>query len=159
MPDAAPETLLLRPTLAKRLVRLASCGLFTVIGVLMVREREAWGWLVLSFFGLGTALFTLLLLPGSEYLRLTAEGFELRSLWRTHRQRWSDIAAFYAGRIARNAMVLIDYAPAYTGQRRARRFATGLAGTEGALPDTYGYSAEALAELLNEWRRRYSSQP
>jgi hypothetical protein len=159
MPDAAAETLLLRPSLAKRLVRLASCALFTFIGVMMIRDDEAWGWLVLGFFGLGAVLFTLLLIPGAEYLRLTAEGFELRSLWRTHRQRWDDIAAFHAGRIARNAMVLIDYAPTYTRQRAARRFSAGLAGTEGALPDTYGRSAESLAELLNEWRRRYSSPP
>lgn len=159
MSAAPPETLLLRPSLAKRLVRLASCALFTFIGAMMIRDGEAWGWLVLGFFGLAAALFLALLLPGAEYLRLTAEGFEVRSLWRSHRQRWDDVAVFHAGRIARNAMVLIDYAPTYARQRSARRLAAGIAGAEGALPDTYGHSAEALAELLNDWRRRHSRRP
>jgi hypothetical protein len=31
-----------------------------------------------------------------------------------------------------------------------------MTGVEGALPDTYGKSAEELAKLLNEWREEFS---
>lgn len=156
-PDA-PETLLLRPSLAKAIVRFAACAMFAVIGALMLRDGEPMGWLVLGFFGLCALASLILLFPGASYLRLSSEGFEMRSLFRSHAQKWSDVAGFHAGRIARNAMVLIEYAPTYQRSRKARRIAAELTGAEGALPDTYGRSAEELAQLLNEWRRRHTPQ-
>jgi hypothetical protein len=152
----ATDTLVLRPS-RLRVWLLITVGLaFSVGGVLMIRAGESKGWFALVFFGLCTVVFVIQLFPNSSYLRLTPQGFETRSLYRSSTQAWSDVAAFRAGRIGVNAMVLITYAPSYARLRKARAVSSALTGAEGALPDTYGHSAKQLAALLNEWRARHA---
>lgn len=150
----ASSTLLLRPRRAKWLLMLIASLALTVAGISMIRGGETKGWFVVAVFALSTLVSGAMLLPGSAYLRLTPDGFEMRSLYRHSRTRWVDVTGFRAGRIGLNKMVMFDYAPSYTRSARARAVASALAGTEGALPDTYGHSAEALATLLNDWRAR-----
>lgn len=154
MTDEPSSTLLLRPRRAKWLLLLVASLAFTVVGGLMIRDGEAKGWFVAAVFGLSTLVAGGLLLPGSAYLRLTPDGFEMRSLFRSSRTRWADVAGFRAGRIGLNKLVLFSYVPSYTRSATARALASALTGTEAALPDTYGYTAEALAELLDDWRAR-----
>jgi hypothetical protein len=156
---SAPETLVLRPSRVKALVMLVIGAVFTASGVLMVRDGKTMGWFVLVFFALCTVIFLSLLLPNSAYLRLTPEGFEIRSLFRSFRNQWSDVASFRAGRVGLNPMVMITFAPTYARGRTARAVADALTGGEGGLPDTYGHSAKDLAALLNDWRARYAVTP
>jgi len=159
MTTDAPDTLLLRPSRAKNLLLLAVSAAFTAGGATMIRDSRSMGWFVLVFFGLCSIIFMILLLPNSSYLRLTRDGLETRSLFRSSKLQWADVASFRAGRIGLNAMVLVEYAPSYRRARTGRAVATALAGAEGALPDTYGRSAKALAGLLNEWRARAGQRP
>jgi len=159
MTTDAPDTLLLRPSRAKNLLLLAVSAAFTAGGATMIRDSRSMGWFVLVFFGLCSIIFMILLLPNSSYLRLTRDGLETRSLFRSSKLQWADVASFRAGRIGLNAMVLVEYAPSYRRARTGRAVATALAGAEGALPDTYGRSAKALAGLLNEWRARATQRP
>ena len=159
MTTDAPDTLLLRPSRTKNLLLLAVSAAFTVGGATMIRDSRGMGWFVLVFFGLCTVIFMTLLVPNSSYLRLTRDGLETRSLFRSSKLQWADVASFRAGRIGLNAMVLVEYAPSYRRARTGRAVATALAGAEGALPDTYGRSAKALASLLNEWRARATQRP
>ena len=159
MTTDAPDTLLLRPSRIKNFLLLAVSVALTAGGATMIRDSRSMGWFVLVFFGLCTVIFMTLLLPNSSYLRLTRDGLETRSLFRSSKLRWADVASFRAGRIGLNAMVLIEYAPSYRRARSGRAVATALTGAEGALPDTYGRSAKALAGLLNEWRVRASQRP
>ncbi len=154
MIDDASATLLLRPRRAKWLLLLIASLALTVAGIWMIRGGETKGWFVVAVFALSTLMSGAMLLPGSAYLRLTPDGFEMRSLYRHSRTRWVDVTWFRTGRIGLNKMVLFDYAPSYTRSARARALASALTGTEAALPDTYGHSAEALATLLNDWRAR-----
>jgi len=156
-PADAPDTLLLRPSRRKSLLLLAIGVAFTASGVMLVRDGKTTGWFVLIFFGPCTVIFIGLLLPNAAYLRLTPEGFEVRSLFRTFRQRWSDVASFHASRVGLNAMVMIRFAPSYKRQPTARAISTALTGGEGGLPDTYGHSAKDLAALLNAWRARHAT--
>jgi len=156
---SAPETLVLRPSRVKSLVMLLIGVAFTAGGIVMVRDGARWGWFVLIFFGLCTVVFISLLLPNSAYLRLTPEGFEIRSLYRSFRNKWTDVTSFRAGRVGLNPMVMITFAPTYQRGRTARAVADALTGGEGGLPDTYGHSAKELAALLNEWRARYAVTP
>jgi hypothetical protein len=153
---SAPETLVLRPSRLKAVIMLVIGAAFTASGALMVRDGKTLGWFVLIFFALCTVIFLSLLLPNSAYLRLTPEGFEIRSLFRSFRNQWSDVAAFRAGRIGLNPMVMIAFVPSYGRGRTARALSNALTGGEGGLPDTYGRSAKELATLLNEWRARYA---
>ena len=154
MADPTPNTLLLRPRRLKWLVILAGCVAFTACGAFMIHDGEAAGWFVASVSALGTLVAIGLLLPNSAYLRLTPDGFELRSLFRSSWTRWSDVSSFEAGLIGVNKMVQFNYAPSYRRAARGRALASKLTGFEAAIPDTYGYTVGDLAALLNEWRDR-----
>jgi hypothetical protein len=154
MTQEASDTLLLRPRRLKWLLILAVSVAFTIAGGSMIRDGQAKGWFVISVFALSTLISIGLLLPGRAYLRITPEGFEMRSLFRSLQLRWTDVAGFRAGRIGLNKMVLFNYAASYTRSPKARALATALTGTEAALPDTYGYTADDLAALLNDRRAR-----
>ena len=153
MSDALPG-MLLRPRRSKWLLILAGSLAFSVVGAFMVRDSETEGYLVLVFFGLCTLATLAHFLPNSAYLRLTRDGFEVRSLFRSSQTRWADVGVFRAGRLGPNATVVFDFAPSYAGARKMRAAASALTGAEGAIPDTYGYRVPDLAALLNERRDR-----
>jgi hypothetical protein len=157
MSSDGPDTLLLRPSRGKALLMLTIGVAFTAGGALLVREGKTLGWFVLIFFALCTVIFVTLLLPNAAYLKLSPEGFEVRSMFRSFRNRWSDVASFHAGRVGLNPMVMITFAPSYAAGRKVRAVAEALTGGEGGLPDTYGRSAKDLAELLNTWRARHGT--
>jgi hypothetical protein len=145
------ESVVYRPKKAKTLLFLLLCLAFVACGLLMIHDGKAFGWLGVAFFGLGVIVFTLQLLFDCSHLRVSPSGIEVRSLWRTHSYKWSDISHFFPGHISSRSMVLFDYSPAYHKSRTGRAVAKTLTGAEGALPDTYGFTAEALAEHLNQW--------
>jgi len=145
----------LRPNPWKQTVLILICAAFVALGGFLVSRGDAFGWVCVAFFGAGLLVFFLGLLPGSSYLELRRDGFEMSSLYRKWFVRWSDVESFFSRRIASNRMVCWDYVPEYQGHARGRRFSASLAGVEAALPDTYGRSANELAELMNEWRLRH----
>jgi hypothetical protein len=71
-----------------------------------------------------------------RYSRLTETSLE-----------WSDIDEFFPERLLGRNYVAFNVSPQYREKLRRKRF-SGI--HKGRLPDTYGFSAEALAELLNE---------
>ncbi len=137
---------------------LALCVAFTIIGGLMVYNHRPAGWFVAIVFGLGSIVFVVQLWPNSSYLLLEADGFTVRSLYRSHKYGWADVDYFAVTRIGVNKMVAFDFASDYEKGRRARRMAVGISGYEGALPDRYGMRPEQLADLLNEWKARYGDE-
>jgi hypothetical protein len=62
---------------------------------------------------------------------------------------WSDVDSFIPIKIQHNRMVGWNYSPGFSKSQRLRHMNTALAGVEAALPDTYGMSAEKLADLMN----------
>lgn len=140
--------LILRPRKLSLLLYLLGCLAFTAIGVFMINAGRMGGWLPTIFFGLGVIVFIVMMLPGSSYLELTGEGFTVCSLYRRSFTRWSDVDSFFVGRI-QGKVVMFNFAPTYTRQQTARRVSVAIAGGEGALPDTYGRSAEELAQMMN----------
>jgi len=125
---------------------------FTAGGVLMIMSGELLGWFVAVVFGLCVLVFTVSLLPGANCLRVGPNGFTIRSLFRSHSYRWSDVRGFGVGRVGVKWMVVFDFTDEFQGTPRLRKISVALAGHEGALPDSYGMPLEALAELLNEYR-------
>lgn len=143
----------LKPRLSRFVLLLIVCAAFVAMGAFLVaRGQTMLGWLNIGFFGLGVAVAIVSLLPGSNYLQLTREGMHVVSLYRRWSVRWNDVQEFFPALVARREMVCWNHAAGYDRQRTGRLLATGLAGVEAALPDTYGLSAEALAQLLNRWR-------
>jgi len=145
-----------RPKMGTTLLLLLACCLFVAGGVWMIQEGQLMGWLVAAFFGLGLIVIPLQLVPSFSFLKVSSSGIEIRSLWRCHEYKWSDISHFYTGCVGKNKMVLIAFAPSYQQAQTARKVARALSGAEGALPDTYGFTAEALAEYLNAWKAAHA---
>jgi len=149
---APGKVLTLRPSPKRWLLMIALSVVFIVVGTRIVDGHPLTGGLAIGFFGLCVLIGIVNLLPGASHLRLDDAGFEMRSLFRSHRVGWSDVAAFGVAQIALNRMVGWNFVAGHVGHERIRKLNTGLSGFEAALPDTYGRSANALAETLNAWR-------
>lgn len=144
----------LHPSRLKMLGLLAVCLVFVAIGLLMSREQPAMGYFCAAFFGLGIPVFLLQMLPGKSYLELAHDGFVTSSLFKRATVQWNDIAELRVIRIHGNKMVGWNYNAAYRGRSTGHAVSSALAGVHGALPDTYGMKAEALAELMDNIRQR-----
>lgn len=148
----SPDTVVLRPSRLKWAGIGLICLLFTIVGVWLGLTGNRIGWGCAIFFGLGVFISTASLLPNATYLRLTDEGFTMRSLYRTHTYRWKDVSGFAVGRVLTNKMVLFNFEPTYQRTPGLRSINVGLVGYEAGLPDTYGLTHEALAEMLNQYK-------
>ncbi len=149
------DTITLRTKPTKTLLYLFGSLLFVVIGVLTFNGTLIY-WLGIGFFGLGSIVFALHLLPNASYLRLTSEGFTTCSLFRSHSYSWTEIENFAVGYASRMKTVVYNYSSSYKNQNALRKMNKGIFGFEAGFPDTYGMSAEELADLMNNWKRRFS---
>lgn len=145
----------LRPNPWKQTVLILICAGFLALGGFLVSQGDAFGWLCVAFFGAGLLVFLLGLLPGSSYLEFRRDGFEMSSLYRKWFVRWSDVQSFFPHRIASNRMVCWNCVPDHQGHASGHRLSARLTGVEAALPETYGRSADELADLMNQWRLRH----
>ena len=149
----------LYPRKTKSLLLLMLSAAFAAGGVLMILRGEKSGWLCAAFFGLGIPVFLLkLLYPRSFFLTVNAEGIEIGSLFRTNTIAWSEISdfgVFSATRFGTAKMVGLNFSAVYKKAQRGRAVAKALSGFDGALPDTFGFSAKALAQLLSECHQEW----
>lgn len=152
---AGPGELTLRARPAAAVWPGLACLAFVAVGAWMIGDGEPMGWLVAGVFGLGAAILLASALPGANFLRLTDEGFEARTLFRTWRFRWADVAGFGVGAAGGQVLVMFDLAPAYLERHPSRLVpvSRALSGFDAGLPQTYGLKAEALAALMESWRR------
>ena len=120
------ETIILRPKKLK-IIGLLLISLLFVIGAFTFIDKEPLlGWSSIIFFGLGVIVFVIVLIPNSTYLKLTYDGFEMRSLYKSHLTKWGDVKSFRAGSItvpiftslgtflsSKKKMVFFDYEESY----------------------------------------------
>jgi hypothetical protein len=117
------------------------------------------GWLGYAgaaLFGLGMLVALLQLVPGSSYLKIDETGVEFSVLFRKSTLSWSLVEEFFVVSLKQtgvtvNKMVAFNYVPTSRGQHLGSRIARTITQCDGALPDTYGKSAEELAMLLNSY--------
>jgi hypothetical protein len=148
--------MMLRPSPWKWLM-VTLGGLGFVIGEVFVMSHDASGaswtdWATIVFFGLVAIVGLINLIPGASYLRLDAQGFEMRSLYRGHTTAWSDVTGVGIMQVGTRKLVGWNFIAGYERQSRLRKINTSIAGFEAALPDTYGMSAQALADLMESIR-------
>ena len=129
---------------------------FVAAGVWMIGEGNAAGWFVAGFFGLCALPAVWSLWPNASYLLLTPEGFTVKTPFRSWSLRWDDVEEFGAESTGRTTIVTFDFAPGFDGHAVGRRLNNALGFRDAGLGDTYGLSAEELADLMNEWRSRYA---
>lgn len=148
------EVKILRPSIIKTIALLIVSIIFVYGGIILRDENQFMAWLIIIFFGLGTIVFVIQLIPNSSYLKLTKEGFEVKSLYKTNFTKWSDIDVFTTGYISKNLMVLFNYSNNHNKYNTGKKLAKSIAGNEGALPNNYGMKAKNLAILMNEWKSK-----
>lgn len=128
---------------------------------LTFRASRAKGLLVLVLswcfvaLGIPVGLF-MIFSPNAMYLRLDQEGFEMGSLIRKLRIKWTDVRGFEMRRIHHNKMIAIIYAPHYNEQKIGRAVASTISGMEGGIANNYNASLDEILKTLNEWRARYA---
>lgn len=135
-----------------------------VAGLWAIRHEgdRAAVWVGILFFGFGTLLGIVRLLPGASYLRLDPTGFTYCVAFHPQTVAWSDVSEF--GVVAKDAThtystVGFNYVPEYAKNQAGRELVKSVNGWEGGLPGTYGRRAKDLVDLMNEWLRRSTASP
>jgi hypothetical protein len=80
---------------------------------------------------------------------LAADGLTICSLFRRHVFSWQDIEGFGPTQVQGRPMVGFNIRPGRSIQGCLARLSHVLSGYDAALPDTYGFTADELAALLN----------
>lgn len=113
----------------------------------MISDGDERGYLAVLFFGVvGIGMCVLNLLLGGR-LELGPTGMIETVLGRRRTYDWDKCGEFAIWTSSRNKMVVFDY----QGSRRTLN--ARLSGRTNYLRETFGMDAEALAELLNTYRR------
>lgn len=151
--DEKPR-LILRPKKSSAIWLLLGCSLFVGIGLWIAIQKDWIGYFCAGFFAMGILLAIVQLLPGSTYLEITEDGLSFANMFRVTKIVWSDIDQFFVVTLKPNGMAVhklvgFNFVPSYDRSKIGRRISTVVAGCEGALPNTYGKTAEELAECLN----------
>ncbi len=154
-----PGPVTLYPSRTKWAILAAASLMFVMIGILFILDDTAlWGWVDLVFSGACLLVSAVRLLPGAASLTLDAGGFEERTLFfRLPRARWRNITNIEADAApaARSDVKLVRYNDTQpTGSWLEARRETAMLGYNAALADTYGLSAEDLADLLVRWQQQ-----
>ena len=144
------EPLRFYPNRVKWIVVGLACAIMTAGGIFVVTDGHWLGLLPATFFGLGLIVSLILLWPSSSYLELDSTGFVIRNLFRDSRIPWVDVDYFEARRVGLRKMVTLNFAPNYKALPNARAVTRAISGVDGALPDTYGMSADDLARMMND---------
>ena len=112
------------------------------------------GWFGISFFGLGVIVSLIQFYPNASYLKLNQEGFEVKSLFRAHFTKWSDIKDLRQGHINGNQMIFFDYTDEHKKWNTGKKIAKFLSKKEGAVQSTYNISTDELMRLMLEYKMK-----
>jgi hypothetical protein len=149
-----PGPVALVPSRLKWVLILLGCAGFVAIAVLLMPKNEAMTWLAIAFFGIGIAVALVMLMPGAGGMILDREGFTIVNLFRRNVILWTDATDFVADTIPMTVKKTVLFNLASAKSKMLGRLNVGLTGRNGAIPDTYGLSADDLANLMAQWRER-----
>ena len=147
-------SLILRPKKSSAIWLLIVCILFVAGSIWMAQEKRWIGYLCAGFFALGIPISIAQLIPGSTYLQITDNGLSFANMFRITNIPWNVIDHFFVVSMKRTGvtvhkMVGFNFVSSYDHAKTSRRVSTAIAKCEGALPDTYGKTAEELVDMLN----------
>ncbi|MFY1045028.1 STM3941 family protein [Chryseobacterium sp. GP-SGM7] len=142
--------LLLKPSKIKSLILILISIAFIVLGILLLEKNMLIAMLNIVFFGIGLIIFIINQLPNASYLKIDERGIEMKNLFRITFIPWQAVNRFRTKYIFINKMVVFDIDPKLLENSKMKS-------KTGAFPDTYGMSAQKLAELLNEYKNKFST--
>jgi hypothetical protein len=163
-----PGPVTLHVTLTRRLLGLVIgvCGTALCVWFWISPHRYRWYYLIMQpvgtlfFAGLTVRAVILLILPRHASLTLDADGFTINHVLHYVRRSWRDVSDFsvetrHVWRYGPHRSVMYDVPDSGTARRGSRE-------KTHRVPEFYDQPrlhGEALARLMNEWRRRGLALP
>lgn len=152
--------IVLRPPKKRLILLIITAFIFVAGGIWMLMDNEPMGWLVAGFFGLCLITFVVQCLPNSTYIRLSREGFETKTLYKTVKLKWEETRDFAPIYVGRNHLVGFNFTDEYKGTAKLRGVNKNFYGYESCTPIMYEMKAHDLASLMlklkvesmNSWR-------
>lgn len=166
--DPLPDEMVLKTSKARWIFTLLICLLFIAIGVFLISVGEPAGWLAVIFCGPIAVVSLLLLFSYSSYLRLHSEGFEQRVIGRRVAYQWKDVSEFdvlqwgsllvWCGEFFAEMERCVSFNNNGDDGKASVSLNMALKGRSSHLSDNFGMKAQALADLMNAYRRRALSE-
>ena len=141
----------LKPSKLKILISFLFAIGLTAAGIWLRPIQPVLGTVTTAFFGLCIIAFGIQFLPGCAYLEVTKEGFTVVNMFQKKLTNWADVASFGVKKFPGNNLVVWRYSKDFGDAESERKLSDKFAGAQASLPDTYGMSAEDLAEMLNKF--------
>jgi hypothetical protein len=108
------------------------------------------------FGGLGLLAALAKIHPRACYITLTADGLRFAVMFRPKFVAWKDVESFKPIVLGSNHWVGVNFKDSYPAWGNMRKFRFTRIETDGVLPDTWGMSADELANTLNGLLAKYA---
>ncbi|QDU95844.1 hypothetical protein [Lignipirellula cremea] len=157
-------SLTLRPRKWDSLKLLLGSAVFTGLGLWMTTQNW-WGYPIAAFFALCALVALAQFLPGSTYLRLTAEGFTMAVMYRQKKTPWEMIDGFFVIDLKSSTgtlmqMVGYNYRPEIQSTSPLHPRNAGLTPCDNAIPDSiHSMPAHELTDLMNTCLASFTNRP
>ena len=132
---------------------------FAAIATFLILNSLLMGWVILVF----AAVFTFALKrdrsEDHNRLRLTSDGMELRLPFRAYSASWNEVGEFGVLPFGSRKYVVFDLSQSYVNrQGLITKWLAQLLGRKGSVPGVHGCSQQELADILNSWRYKHTSE-
>jgi len=145
-----PGPLIVHRSSRRWIIILLCNAALTAAGFWLVSRGVDVGWATLLLFGYFTLMALSALLPGGVAIRLDAEGFEVTDAFRQRRRTlWRDATGFKVSLFKQ-----VAYDDATRSRRLTGKLNKAIRGRNSFMADTFGLTAKALSDLMNQWSQR-----
>lgn len=145
-----PE-LVLRPSGLSRFWLVILYSTLISYGVFLVLRENAWGWLCIIFFGLGTVYTIYGITSKADCLRLTAEGFTYTKYIRPRTIPWKHVTRFGLARGHDGDVVAWNFVESHRLSGMELRMTNESTGFDAMLGDNFGRTPRELLSLMEDW--------
>ena len=153
---------ILGPSKLKTIISLLGCLIFVYIGFSIIKEDDLMKWLGIVFFGFGSIIFIIQLIPNSSYLKVYKNQIEIRKFYKSTFINKNEISEFgivevpiihvgYSFLNYNKKLVGYNLVKNSKSNTRLNKINKDIFDYQKTLSDNYGYKPEKLAGLLNEW--------
>lgn len=152
--DPLPESMALKPDRLRWLIVFLISAGFVAVAVWIGPPDPMLFYGAGGFFLLCALVAAPLMFGVGSSLTLDRDGFACKTLFRTFRREWSECSVFYPVSTGMRKFVGFSTARDEAANPRLAALNRGMIGASGMLPDTFGYSADGLSDLMNRFRAR-----
>jgi hypothetical protein len=149
------ELVFLKPSIRKFLGLLFVGSCMAAAGWWLIFKGKWIGWPTTIFSAILIVVSFVQIIPGSCYLRIQPEGFEVCSQFRRRYYLWKDVTGFRVATAFSHQSVEYGFTQVYL-ENTWSNWVIALLGEYAVLPDSFGMSCVTLAELMNRCKYTFS---